>query len=638
MIRNKFIKKLLGFGLAVTMAITSFSIPGGPINPVDAEAEEQQRALSVNATFNSEVEKGQFLRFDIETDVGVGKAFFVVKKDDEPAITLGNSISENGKTIQDYAQIEADKNYLFTFDKYNSSTKVLQFSFNTGNMEIGTYRLYLALQENGHSEVFPNVATLDFVVTEAKEEPRKLAVKAISGTNLKLGENLTFEAETSVYGGKAFFTVKKKNDDIVTAGSAISANSETIQENAKVEIGKNYNFAFNRIQSSVVSAGALQFTFNTECLEAGEYKLYLALQETGHYGVFPNVATLDFDVTSVTEGGNSEQGGITTMPSIQTPEQKPGTTTDFKTEPDGSTVRIITTRNPDGSKKEDKTETKPDGQVITTVTITASDGSSTAISKTSKNNTAGNRAEVTTTTKTRTDGSVTAKEEKTVISDAGKNTSVTVIVKTDSTGISTAAADITITGNGKSNRTTISESVISQITEAAGTKDVTVTQKVTDKKGKQKYTVTAKADDLKAGNSLTVMKVDFRTGEKVLVDDKEYKVGKDGSISIAMEKPGTYVLLNRKDADKESRDILDSIKVKKSSRTVKAGRKTSISVKINNKENIKKITYTTSNKSVAKVNKNGTITAKRKGSVTVRAKVTLKNGKTKTVSMKVKVR
>lgn len=60
--------------------------------------------------------------------------------------------------------------------------------------------------------------------------------------------------------------------------------------------------------------------------------------------------------------------------------------------------------------------------------------------------------------------------------------------------------------------------------------------------------------------------------------------------------------------------------------------------KINNKENIKKITYTTSNKSVAKVNKNGTITAKRKGSVTVRAKVTLKNGKTKTVSMKVKVR
>jgi len=41
---------------------------------------------------------------------------------------------------------------------------------------------------------------------------------------------------------------------------------------------------------------------------------------------------------------------------------------------------------------------------------------------------------------------------------------------------------------------------------------------------------------------------------------------------------------------------------------------------------------------VATVNKNGKITAKKKGSVTVKAKVTLKNGTTKTVSMKIKVK
>ena len=49
-------------------------------------------------------------------------------------------------------------------------------------------------------------------------------------------------------------------------------------------------------------------------------------------------------------------------------------------------------------------------------------------------------------------------------------------------------------------------------------------------------------------------------------------------------------------------------------------------------------TYTSGKKSVAAVDKNGKITAKKKGTVTIKAKVTLKNGKTKTVSMKIKVK
>ena len=46
----------------------------------------------------------------------------------------------------------------------------------------------------------------------------------------------------------------------------------------------------------------------------------------------------------------------------------------------------------------------------------------------------------------------------------------------------------------------------------------------------------------------------------------------------------------------------------------------------------------TSMKSIATVNKNGKIKANRKGTVTIKATVTLKNGKTKTVSMKIAVR
>ena len=49
------------------------------------------------------------------------------------------------------------------------------------------------------------------------------------------------------------------------------------------------------------------------------------------------------------------------------------------------------------------------------------------------------------------------------------------------------------------------------------------------------------------------------------------------------------------------------------------------------------ITYTSSKKSVVTVNKNGTIVAKKAGKAVVKVKVTLKNGKTKTVKMTIKV-
>ena len=55
-------------------------------------------------------------------------------------------------------------------------------------------------------------------------------------------------------------------------------------------------------------------------------------------------------------------------------------------------------------------------------------------------------------------------------------------------------------------------------------------------------------------------------------------------------------------------------------------------------ENVDKITYTSSKKSVVTVNKNGKITAKKKGTAKVKAVVTLKDGTKKTVTMKVKVK
>ena len=57
-----------------------------------------------------------------------------------------------------------------------------------------------------------------------------------------------------------------------------------------------------------------------------------------------------------------------------------------------------------------------------------------------------------------------------------------------------------------------------------------------------------------------------------------------------------------------------------------------------NMENVAKITYKSSKKSVVSVNKNGKITGKKKGTGKVTAEVTLKDGTKKTVKMKVKVK
>ena len=55
-------------------------------------------------------------------------------------------------------------------------------------------------------------------------------------------------------------------------------------------------------------------------------------------------------------------------------------------------------------------------------------------------------------------------------------------------------------------------------------------------------------------------------------------------------------------------------------------------------DNVESITYSTSKKSVATVSKSGKVTAKNEGTVTITVTVILKNGKTKTVKMKINLK
>ncbi len=279
--------------------------------------------------------------------------------------------------------------------------------------------------------------------------------------------------------------------------------------------------------------------------------------------------------------------------------------------PDNTTV----TKNPDGTTTETKTETTK--------------------------NESGKEVEVTVTTDKDANGNVTGSKEVSVIAEAAENVSATVTVQKDAEGkVTEAKAEVAVTGtSGKTSvAATISGDVVSQITDAADTKDVTVSVSVTS--GDKSYTVKAAASDLTAGAKLKVVAYDKETKKHVLVNAKTYTVSKDGTVKVALPAGCIYKLVTPEKAASIEKSILKTVSAKKSSTALKTGKTTTMqmSSKLNMK-NVSKITYTSSKPSVAIVNKKtGKIRAKKKGTTTIKVKVILKSGATKTVTMKITVK
>ena len=283
-------------------------------------------------------------------------------------------------------------------------------------------------------------------------------------------------------------------------------------------------------------------------------------------------------------------------------------TPDGNTSGGGSTSGgSATTPSKDDTKKDNttKTETKPDGTKVTTTETKAADGSvQTKIEL--KNDAAGVDATVN------------------VAKDAqGKVTGVT--------------ADVNQTATD--NQTAISAATVEQITEAAGTKDVAITTKTVDANGKTVREVTVNASDLTAGKRLKVVAVDPKTGEKTLVNKTTYKVAADGSLALDNLGNDSYEVVTTAEVNALTKEILQSIRPERSKANLVAGKKTTLSLDdALNMDNVAKITYKTSKKSVATVNSNGTVTARKEGKVTIKAIVTLNNGKKKTVRMNLTVK
>lgn len=241
------------------------------------------------------------------------------------------------------------------------------------------------------------------------------------------------------------------------------------------------------------------------------------------------------------------------------------------------------------------------------------------------------------------------KQDATIETKPDESTVETSRVEITVSGDKKAEASVTITkdaqGNVTSAKATVSGSkgtltadVVKQLTEAAGTEDLTIIVQVQNTNGDVKYTVSVSAKNVKNNKSLKAFVVNRKTGEYELINSKTYKA-KDGNLNASFGKKGDYVLLTTKEAARIEKEILKTIAPKKTKATVKKGKTTEFKLDSKlNQNNVKKVTYKTSKKSIATVNKNGKIKANRKGTVKIKATVTLKNGKTKTVSMKIVVR
>lgn len=253
------------------------------------------------------------------------------------------------------------------------------------------------------------------------------------------------------------------------------------------------------------------------------------------------------------------------------------------------------------------------------------------------------------TSDTKPDVKPNGKQDATIETKPDESTIETSKVEITVSGDKKAEASVTITKDAQGNVTsanatvsgskgTLTADVVKQLTEAAGTEDLTIILQVKNANGDVKYTVSVSAKNVKNNKSLKAFVVNRKTGEYELINSKTYKA-KDGNLNASFGKKGDYVLLTTKEAARIEKEILKTIAPKKTKATVKKGKTTEFKLDSKlNQNNVKKVTYKTSKKSIATVNKNGKIKANRKGTVKIKAIVTLKNGKTKTVSMKIAVR
>ncbi|ROR27510.1 glycosyl hydrolase family 2 [Mobilisporobacter senegalensis] len=172
--------------------------------------------------------------------------------------------------------------------------------------------------------------------------------------------------------------------------------------------------------------------------------------------------------------------------------------------------------------------------------------------------------------------------------------------------------------------------------------------------GFSKLRINVASDSLKAGSKLYLYAFNEKSKKLEEQTNNSYIIDKDGFITIQIKKGGDYVLLLKRPSNTITTTLLS--KVKMSVDNVSASKKTlylrskkektatikitlpgtllkvnkfSKTIKDGWKEEVK-ITFTSSNKSVAAVSSKGVITGKKKGKATITTNILLRNGSKKT--------
>lgn len=272
-----------------------------------------------------------------------------------------------------------------------------------------------------------------------------------------------------------------------------------------------------------------------------------------------------------------------------------------------------------------------------TVTIpSAADGGTVILKRTGSISSGSSSAS---TSETKKDQTSEVKKD-TIVSADGSKSEVTVTTQKNEDGtVSGVTAEVQTTGKESKKKVTgtISSEVVAHIRDAAKTEDVDVV--VTVAAGEKSFVVKTEAENLTAGTKLKAMAIDTKTNKYVLVDSKTFKVDKDGNVKVSLPAGKTYQLMPVEEAEQIEKEILKTVQAKKPVVEVKKGKKAKVqfSSKLD-MNNVAKITYKSEKKSVAKVDAKGNVIAKKKGTAVIKAVVTLKNGKKKTLKIKYKVK
>lgn len=263
-----------------------------------------------------------------------------------------------------------------------------------------------------------------------------------------------------------------------------------------------------------------------------------------------------------------------------------------------------------------------------------------------------NKSNVTTRTETREDGTIVTTTEtwaedgsvqiRTEIRNEKTGMSIVVNVSKNAKGkITSAAAEIFDRGFGN---VKISGAALSEIVNAAGTKNVKTTIKMLTKNGWVIREVTVNVNTLLKRTvrpkKMKVVELDPETGEKIVVSKTPFRVAADGSVELDhnLLGYGIYELVTADEEEALTKKLLRSVRSAKQSTSISEGKKTWFEIDNGiSWYNIDDVTYLTGNPNVAKVDSDGRITGLKPGKAIIKAVVRLKNGKSKVLRMVVTV-